>query len=179
MESKLTMLSRDELDQMLKVTRSILATTETKMEYLRMLENHKKLLNEEDVIVTNEDVKDEDPTNNLGPKKQVTIVEDIVPHCGPIKSEKLSPPHIMPKEVDASVSTSFKRVIKLNPLYRNADFVCEHFKVEKLLPQAKRRAPQAKRVRERDMMMSCQTILKKLMNHKLGCQVSGEFEIIV
>ena len=179
MEPKLTMLTRDELDQMLKVSRSILATTETKMEYLRMLENHEKLLNEEDdAIVTNEDVKDEDATNNLGPNKQVTIVEDIiVPHCGPIESEKFGPPHIMPKEVDASVS--FKRVIKLNPLYRNADFVCEHFKVEKLSPQAKRRAPQAKRVRERDMMMSCQTILKKLMNHKLGCQVSGEFEIIV
>ena len=179
MEPKLTMLTRDELDQMLKVTRSILATTETKMEYLRMLENHEKLLNEkDDAIVTNEDVKDEDATNNLGPKNQVTIVEDIiVPHCSPIESEKLGPPHIMPKEVDASVS--FKRVIKSNPLYRNADFVCEHFKGEKLSPQAKRWAPQAKKVRERDMMMSCQTILKKLMNHKLGCQVSGEFEIIV
>ena len=177
MESKLILLSRDELDQMLKVTRSILATTETKMEYLRVLENHEKLLNEDNVIVTNEDVKDEDPMDNSEPKEQVTIVEDIVPRCGPIKSEKFSPPHIMPKEVDESVS--FKRVVKLNPLYRNANFVCEHFKVEKLSPQAKRWAPQAKRVRKTDMMTSCQTILKKLMNHKLGYHVSGEFEMIV
>lgn len=168
--------SRNELDQMLKVTRSILAITETKMEYLRILKNHKKLLKEEDIIVTNELVaKDENAMKRLEPKKQVTIIEDIVPpNCVPIQSKKFGPLHMPTKDVDASMP--LKRVIKLNPLYRNTDFVCDHFKVTKLSPRAKSRAPQAKRVRDRDNMMSCQTILKKLMNHKLGYQVSENLE---